>query len=114
MGKTEHQSYREEWARLRFAIVGPILAAPPATGELRPALMALSAKIWRDPVSALDVRFAVSTLQRWYYTARRANDPVAALKDRVRNDVGRFPSLTPLAIDTLTTQYREHSGWTVQ
>lgn len=91
-----------------------MLAAPPAAGELRPALMALSAKVWRHPISALDVRFAVSTMERWYYTARRANDPVSALKDRARDDLGRFPSLTPQAIDTLTTQYREHPGWAAQ
>ena len=58
--------------------------------------------------------FGVSTLERWFYTARRAGDPVAMLKDRVRGDVGRFPSMTPLVIDTLTIQYREHPGWTVQ
>src|SRR3989337_3493656 len=46
--------------------------------------------------------------------ARRAHDPVAALKDRLRGDIGRFPSLTPLVIETLTTQYREHPGWTAQ
>lgn len=53
-------------------------------------------------------------MERWYYTARRANDPVAALKDRLRGDVSRFPSLTQLVIDTLTLQYREHPGWTMQ
>src|ERR1019366_2636355 len=105
---------RDRWARLRFSIIGSLLAAPPAPNELHAALQVLAAKCWRHPVSGLDVYFAASTLERWYYTARRASDPVAALKDRVRDDVGRFPSLTPLAIDTLTTQYREHSGWTVQ
>jgi putative transposase len=58
--------------------------------------------------------FATSTMERWYYIARRANDPVAALKDRLRGDVNRFPSLTPLVIDTLTLQYRCHPGWTMQ
>jgi len=62
----------------------------------------------------MDICFAASTMERWYYTARRANDPVAALKDRLRGDVSRFPSLTPLVIDTLTLQYREHPGWTMQ
>lgn len=105
---------RDRWARLRFSIIGPLLAAPPAPGELHSALRLLAAKTWRDPVSGLDVCFAASTMERWYYAARRANDPVATLKDRVRGDVGRFPSMTPLAIDTLITQYREHPGWTVQ
>lgn len=105
---------RDRWARLRFSIIGSLLAAPPAPGELNSALQLLAAKTWRHPVSGLDLAFGVSTLERWYYAARRASDPVAALKDRLRGDVGRFPSLTPLVIDTLTTQYREHPGWTVQ
>jgi putative transposase len=105
---------RDRWARLRFSIIGYLLAAPPAPKMLYAALQVLAAKSWRHPVSGLDICFAASTLERWYYTARRANDPVAALKDRLRGDVSRFPSLTPLAIDTLTLQYREHPGWTMQ
>jgi transposase InsO family protein len=105
---------RDRWARLRFSIIGPLLAAPPEPKALQAALQLLAAKTWRDPVSGLDVCFAASTMERWYYKARRANDPVAALKDRLRADVGCFPSMTPLVIDTLTTQYREHPGWTVQ
>jgi transposase InsO family protein len=105
---------RDRWARLRFAIIGPLLAAPPAPKELYTALEVLAAKSWRHPVTGLDICFAASTMERWYYAARRANDPVAALKDRLRGDVSRFPSLTQLVIDTLTLQYREHPGWTVQ
>ncbi len=107
-------SQRDRLARLRFSIIGPLLAAPPAPRELLTALTALAAKTWRHPVSGLDVRFGVSTLQRWYYTARAAKDPVAALKNRLRGNIGRFPSLPPSAINTLTTQYREHPGWTMQ
>ena len=105
---------RDRWARLRFSIIGPLLAAPPGPKALQAALQLLAAKTWREPVSGLDVCFAASTIERWYYKARRANDPVAALKDRLRADVGCFPSMTPAVIDTLTTQYREHPGWTVQ
>jgi transposase InsO family protein len=99
---------------LRFAIIGPLLAAPPAVGELQAALAALSVKPWRHPVTGLDVRFGVSTLERWYYAARRAADPVATLRNRLRGDIGRFPSLSPSAVEVLTTQYREHPGWTAQ
>ena len=105
---------RDRWARLRFSIIGPLLAAPPAPRELHAELVQLAAKTWRHPLSGLDVAFGVSTLERWYYAARRANDPVAALKDRLRGDIGRFPSLAPPVIETLTTQYREHPGWTMQ
>lgn len=105
---------RDRWARLRFSIIGSLLAAPPAPGELNSALQLLAAKTWRHPVSGLDIAFGVSTMERWFYAARRANDPVAALKNRLRGDVSCFPSLTPSVIDTLTIQYREHPGWTVQ
>ena len=105
---------RDRWASLRFSIIGPLLAAPPAAGELQPALAALSAKPWRHPTSGRDVRFGESTLERWYYVARAASDPVAALRNRLRGDIGRFPSLGPRAIEALTLQYREHPGWTAQ
>ena len=74
----------------------------------------LAAKAWRHPVSGMDVRFGVSTLERWYYAARRKSDPVAALRNRLRGNIGRFPSLSPMVIDALRAQYREHPGWTVQ
>ena len=105
---------RDRWARLRFAIIGPLLAAPPAPRALHDALRALATKTWRHPVSGLDVHFGLSTIQRWYYAARRKPDPVAALKNRLRRDIGRFPSLTPALIETLHAQYREHPGWSVQ
>jgi putative transposase len=35
---------RDRWAQLRFAIIGPLLAAPAAAGDLYDALNALAAK----------------------------------------------------------------------
>ena len=90
------------------------MAAPPAPRQLGAEFLALAARTWRHPVSGLDVRFGASTIERWYYRARRAADPVAALKDGLRGDEGGFPSLTPVAIAALTLQYREHPGWTAQ
>jgi hypothetical protein len=37
----------ERWARLRFSIIGTLLAAPPAKGALRAALQQLAAReLW--------------------------------------------------------------------
>ncbi len=104
---------RDRWARLRFSIIGPLLAAPPAPGDLRDAFATLAARTWRHPVSGLDVRFGLSTIERWYYAARRAADPIAVLRNRPRPR-GRFASLAPGVIDTLVQQYREHPGWSAQ
>ena len=114
MSSNHDPSKRDAQARLRFSIIGALLAAPPAQGELLGALRALAAKPWRDPANGLDVRFGVSTLERWFYTARRARDPVAALTDRLRAHVGCFPSLSAQAEGALVMQYREHPGWTIQ
>jgi transposase InsO family protein len=105
---------RDRWARLRFSIIGALLAAPPAPNELRSELQTLAAKTWRDPMTGHDVVFGFSTLERWYYAARRANDPVARLKNRLRSDINHFPSLTTAVMDALNIQYRQHQSWTVQ
>jgi putative transposase len=105
---------RDRWARLRFAIIGPLLAAPPAAGELHDALNALAAKAWRHPFTGLEIRFGCSTLERWYYAAKKANDPVHALRNQIRQDIGRFPSLSGESVEALTAQYRQHPGWTAQ
>jgi hypothetical protein len=99
---------------LRFAIIGPLLAAPPAPGGLAPALEALAARTWRHPLTGEPVQFGFSTLERWYYLVRAHENPLPILRNRLRGNIGQFPSLTPLVIETLTTQYREHPGWTAQ
>jgi hypothetical protein len=105
---------RDRWARLRFSVIGPLMTSPPEPGRLRDALLVLAAKTWRHPDTGLDVHFGVSTLERWYYASRRSDDPLLALRDRLRGDEGRFPSMSEQAVAALTTQYREHSGWTAQ
>ena len=106
---------RDRWARLRFSIIGHLLAAPPEAGELHATLLELSGKTWRHPTTGLPVRFGLSTLERWFYAARRANlDPVAALKTRVRSDLGQQRVLAPTVIDVLTKQYGDHPGWSCQ
>ena len=106
---------RDRWARLRFAIIGPLLAAPPQCGELHATLAELSAKTWQHPGTGLPVRFGVSTLERWFYRARRASvDPVAALKTPVRADAGRQRVMTTALTDALAAQYRDHPGWSCQ
>ena len=104
-----------DWARLRFAIVGALLAAPPAPGELGPALDRLAAHTWRHPTTGEPLRFARSTIERWLYTARNAGpDPVAALRARVRKDAGSQPSLSLVLRDAIRAQWQAHPGWTVQ
>jgi transposase InsO family protein len=105
----------ERWARLRFAIVGPLLAAPPAAGALHAELTRLAQQRWRHPITGAPVAFGVSTIERWYYAARRApQDPVGVLRRRRRQDAGQQPSLGLAVRQVLRAQYQGHPGWSYQ
>jgi len=115
MSSIDGSARRDRWARLRFAVVGPLLAAPPPKGTLRAALKRLAASTWQHPCGAGAVRFSVSTIERWYYQAQAAdNDPVAALTRRPRADAGRHRVLSPAFIEALKEQYRAHPSWSAQ
>ena len=107
-------SDRDAEARLRFAIVGPLLAAPPEGRQLQLALRDLAARQWTHPGSGTPMRFGVSTIERWYYLARTSTDPLAALRRRVRLDKGRARVLPVTITELVRAQYREHPGWTAQ
>ena len=102
----------ERWAHLRFAIVGPLLAAPPKRGDLREELERLSRQTWKHSTTGERMRFAYSTIERWYYAAKNeARDPVGALRRKHRKDTGQQPSLTVGLRGVLQAQYGEHLGW---
>ena len=69
MGTSNARGERERWARLRFAVVGPLLASPPPKGRLRAELERLAQQDWEHPSGEGPVRFSASTIERWYYRA---------------------------------------------
>lgn len=105
----------DRWAELRFAIVGPLLASPPARGELAIALEALAKTTWRHPATGEAVCFGAPTIERWYYQARNAGvDRVGALRKKVRKDAGTHPSMTASLRAALREQYEAHPTWSYQ
>ena len=104
----------QRWARFRFSVIGPLLSAPPQRGQLREELARLASKSYRHPTSGVGVRFGLSTLERWYYAARDAADPLGALKNRLRKDAGEHPSVGLLLRDVIRAQHREHPSWSYQ
>jgi putative transposase len=114
MTKHPTQSTSVLWARFRFSVVGALLSAPPARGELKTSLESLAAKTWTHPVTGRKVRFAAKTLERWFYRARQErDDPVASLRRAVRKDCGKV-SLKPDLLDCLANQYQDYPHWTYQ
>ena len=105
----------ERWAQFRFSVVGPLLAAPPKRGELKDELARLAAKQWLHPITGAPVRFGASSIERWYYRAlRERRDPLGALRRKVREDCGSFPSLNAKLRAELLSQYRQHPNWSYQ
>ena len=105
----------EQWARFRFSVVGPLLAAPPERGQLQAHLEGLAAKKWRHPISGHWVQFGLSTIERWYYTAlNEKQDPVTALRRKHRSDSGQHPALSPKLRELLAAQHRQHPSWSYQ
>ena len=105
----------EKWARFRFSVVGPLLAAPPERGQLQLQLQELATQKWLHPITGHWGRFGLSTLQRWYYTAlNEKQDPVAALRRKLRSDQGGHPSLSLQLREALAAQHQQHPNWSYQ
>lgn len=111
----EKTATHKHWAHLRFSIVGPLLAAPPAPGELQIELERLASKAWLHPITGRPTRFGVSTIQRWYYAARAGkSDPVGVLRRKVRKDAGQQSSMGDEVRRLLEAQYGAHKRWSHQ
>ena len=105
----------ERWAHLRFSVIGQLLAAPPAKGELRIALRALSQRTWQHPTTGKPVRFGFSTIERWYYRAlKERTDPVGVLRRKVRVNAGLQHAISAAVRQVVLAQYAAHQGWSVQ
>jgi transposase InsO family protein len=102
---------RTRWARLRFSIIGPLLAAPPEPGELAQRLQELSGKHYQHPSTKERVQFGASTIERWYYAAREQQDPLGALERKVPAQAGTHPSVSAAMQQAIRTQYQQYPSW---
>jgi transposase InsO family protein len=108
-------STHARWASFRFAVVGPLLAAPPARNELCAKLERLADTEWTHPITGEPTRFAFSTIERWFLAARKERlDPVFALRRKVRKDAGQQSSMVDAVRQALRAQYATHPAWSAQ
>ncbi len=105
----------ELWAHFRFAVVGPLLAAPAERGRLHEVIAELSRTKWKHPITGKPACFAESSIERWYYLAKRArSDPVGRLRRKVRKDSGEHRLLTQKLREALLALYEGHKRWSYQ
>jgi transposase InsO family protein len=115
MNAPEGVPARLRWARLRFQIIGQLLAAPPEHGELVETLKELSSRTWNHPTTGESVHFGVSTIERWYYQARNEpKDPVRALERKVHKNAGTRPSVSEALRKAMRALHRDHPTWSYQ
>jgi transposase InsO family protein len=105
----------QRWAQFRFSVIGELLSRPPEKGLLRKAIGTLARRTYQHPVDPQRrIRIGASTIERWYYRARDAPDPVAALGRKIRADAGIRWSMSQVLLDALKAQFKEHPRWNVQ
>ena len=102
----------QAWARFRFSVIGALLSNPPERGGLRREFRNLSEKLWTHPVTGEKIKVAYKTIEEWYYKAKKSTDPVEALRQRTRTDVGRARVLTDREKQEIFSQYQKHKSWT--
>ena len=96
-------------------MIGRLLAAPPAVGELRAEIEKLATQEWRHPITGAPIRFSFSTIERWFYQSlRQRNDPVGALRRKVRSNAGRQIAMSDAVRQALLAQYAAHKSWSIQ
>ena len=105
----------ERWAHLRFSVIGQLVAAPPAKGELKAAIEGLAGRTWQHPTTGEPVRFGFSTIEHWYYRAlKERTDPVGVLRRKVRANAGRQHAISDAVRQVVLAQYAAHKSWSVQ
>jgi transposase InsO family protein len=111
MSDETHTPARVRWARLRFQIIGQLLAAPPDAGELAQRIAELAQRPWRHPTTGEVVRFSAKTIERWYYAARDSQDPMRALERKVPKHAGTHPSVSDAVAVEIRALRRDHPRW---
>ena len=101
-------------SRFRFSIIGPLLSAPPKKGELKSLLEALSKKTWQHPLTGQPITLSFSTLEHWFYRARKTHDPVCALCTKRRTDAALTRKLSADLKRMIEGQYQNHPTWSYQ
>jgi putative transposase len=114
MSQDEQAPARLRWARLRFSIIGHLLASPPEPGELAGRIDELAGRSWKHPTTGEALRFSRKTIERMYYAARGQDDPLGALERKVPKHAGTHPSVSPALAAALLCQYQQHPRWSYQ
>jgi putative transposase len=108
------QKSLKRWSHLRFSVIGSLLANPPENGQLKAELKRLAEKQYRHPDKGEWTTFGFSTIERWYYQALNAKDPILALERKSRSDAGSLKVMNSGLLTALNQQYQDYPHWSYQ
>jgi putative transposase len=115
MAKDNHSHHaRGQWARLRFQILGTLLASPAEDGELKARIEELAARPWQHPNTGEVIRFSFKTIERWWYAVRSVDDPLAALARKIPSHAGTHRTVNQALLEAIVAQHRDHPRWSFQ
>jgi len=101
------KDHAEAVAIFRSQVIGPLLTRHlEGHGDLAATLREVCAEPHRPPWSNVSYRYAISTVERWYYVYRKGG-PVA-LRPRPRCDRGHARALTPALRQLVLDIRQEH------
>jgi len=105
----------QRWANFRFSVIGRLLSCPPQKGQLQNSIDQLAQENYQHPIDfSRQIRIGASSIERWYYKARSAEDPIAVLGRKIRSDAGIRWSISDVLLTALKNQYSAHRRWNVQ
>lgn len=114
MSKSELPMW-QRWAQFRFSVIGELLSSPPRKGQLQRTLERLAEKTYQHPIDdSRQIGIGKSTIEKWYYRAKGASDPISALGRKIRSDAGIRWSMSNDLLAALKAQYETHRRWGVQ
>lgn len=105
---------RVRWARLRFSIIGSLLSSPAKPGERWQRICELADRTWQHPTTGESLQFSPKTIERWFYAAKDAQNPIDVLERKVPKHAGTFPSVSPAVGAALRQLRKEHPRWSFQ
>jgi putative transposase len=108
------ETVHTKWACFRLSVIGSLLTSPPEKGYLSNALKVLAKKQWVHPINSVPVNFSYPTIERWFYKAKKSNNPINTLRTKVRSDVNKTPSISIMIKQLIQQQYKDHPSWSYQ
>jgi transposase InsO family protein len=109
------KSKNESWGQFRLQVLGQLLASPPVDrGGLSLEIERLSSLTWTHPIEKEPVRFAFSTIERWYYQALKSGTDTAMALARKRRCDANGSKLDIVLCRQLRGQHKQHPGWSAK